>query len=100
MIGHQGVRLGPEILNDHLLNMAVSFLDIADRDQRLHPLCPRFADADQQHRSERNLGTPRSQIGSASCRERVCQYVSNSVVAVSLQKTSKKTHRYIIQYLI
>src|SRR3546814_19858386 len=28
------------------------------------------------------------QIGSASCRERVCQYVSISVVAVSLQKKS------------
>src|SRR3546814_17193692 len=30
------------------------------------------------------------EIGRASCRERVCQYVSISVVAVSLKKTKKK----------
>src|SRR3546814_12991249 len=35
------------------------------------------------------------QIGRASCRERVCQYVSISVVAVSLKKN--KTVRYTIQ---
>src|SRR3546814_16609821 len=34
---------------------------------------------------------PDAQIGRASCGERVCQYVSFSVVAVSLQK--KKNHR-------
>src|SRR3546814_12657691 len=36
---------------------------------------------------------PFIKIGRASCRERVCQYVSISVVAVSLKKTtiSKKT---------
>src|SRR3546814_11752855 len=32
----------------------------------------------------------RSKIGRASCRERVCQYVSISVVAVSLKKKKKK----------
>src|SRR3546814_15619062 len=32
------------------------------------------------------LQTPMDQIGRASCRERVCQYVSISVVAVSLKK--------------
>src|SRR3546814_14164456 len=32
------------------------------------------------------------QIGRASCRERVCQYVSISVVAVSLKKKNKKTN--------
>src|SRR3546814_12095204 len=37
---------------------------------------------------------PRGQIGRASCRERVCQYVSISVVAVSLKK--KITHIHII----
>src|SRR3546814_13957659 len=31
----------------------------------------------------------RAQIGRASCRERVCQYVSISVVAVSLKKKTK-----------
>src|SRR3546814_16772707 len=34
---------------------------------------------------------PREQIGRASCRERVCQYVSISVVAVSLNKQKKHT---------
>src|SRR3546814_16631886 len=34
----------------------------------------------------------REQIGRASCRERVCQYVSISVVAVSLKKQTTKTH--------
>src|SRR3546814_20292770 len=33
-----------------------------------------------------NLEQQRRQIGRASCRERVCQYVSISVVAVSLKK--------------
>src|SRR3546814_19080054 len=40
----------------------------------------------------RHCGLPRcfqaSEIGRASCRERVCQYVSISVVAVSLKKTT------------
>src|SRR3546814_13370210 len=34
------------------------------------------------------------QIGRASCRERVCQYVSISVVAVSLKKKQVKTVRF------
>src|SRR3546814_15515226 len=34
----------------------------------------------------------RKEIGRASCRERVCQYVSITVVAVSL-KTKAKTHK-------
>src|SRR3546814_13291567 len=35
------------------------------------------------------LDVPAHQIGSASCRERVCQYVSISVVAVSLKKQAR-----------
>src|SRR3546814_12006362 len=34
------------------------------------------------------------EIGRASCRERVCQYVSISVVAVTLKKTQNTTDRY------
>src|SRR3546814_13958653 len=34
------------------------------------------------------------EIGRASCRERVCQYVSISVVAVSLQKKTK--NKYLV----
>src|SRR3546814_13144540 len=46
------------------------------------------------------VATPRpdvgDQIGRASCRERVCQYVSISVVAVSL--TTKTTHTPTLQH--
>src|SRR3546814_20737260 len=35
------------------------------------------------------LRLPRGEIGRASCRERVCQYVSISVVAVSLNKKTE-----------
>src|SRR3546814_17459931 len=34
-----------------------------------------------------------SEIGRASCRERVCQYVSRSVGAVSLKKKQNRNHR-------
>src|SRR3546814_11039918 len=34
----------------------------------------------------------RAEIGRASCRERVCQYVEISVVAVSLKKNKKKAN--------
>src|SRR3546814_16243210 len=34
------------------------------------------------------------QIGRATCRERVCQYVSISVVAVSLKKKNTKQHKF------
>src|SRR3546814_20994357 len=34
------------------------------------------------------------EIGRASCRERVCKYVSISVVAVSLKKKKNKTTKY------
>src|SRR3546814_13641584 len=36
---------------------------------------------------------PREEIGRASCRERVCQYVSIWVVAVSLKKKKQKLSR-------
>src|SRR3546814_15264254 len=35
-------------------------------------------------------GNPSFEIGKASCRERVCQYVSISVVSVTLQKKRTK----------
>src|SRR6056297_3787807 len=41
-------------------------------------------------RGLRGAGGPRPEIGRASCRERVWQYVSISVVAVSLKKKKKK----------
>src|SRR3546814_12119262 len=41
-------------------------------------------------RNERNLS--HGQIGRASCRERVCQYVSIPVAAGTLKKKQKKSH--------
>src|SRR3546814_18523871 len=36
---------------------------------------------------------PRPEIGRASCRDRVCQYVSISVVGVSLKKKPHRSHK-------
>src|SRR3546814_15831591 len=44
-----------------------------------------------QHRPD----TARAEIGRASCRERECQYVWISVVAVSLKKTKKKMSTHV-----
>src|SRR3546814_16888745 len=43
-------------------------------------------------------GPSMPQIGSASCRERVCQYVSISVVAVSLKKQKHKQKKTIKKF--
>src|SRR3546814_19736821 len=46
----------------------------------------------QRHHRERLIDFEQiDEIGRASCRERVCQYVYVSVVAVSLKKTKAKT---------
>src|SRR3546814_11348254 len=47
-------------------------------------------------RTTRKLRTTEVEIGRASCRERVCQYVLISVVAVTLKKTSSKNHHSTI----
>src|SRR3546814_13468439 len=44
----------------------------------------------------RPIGGGRLQIGRASGRERVCQYVEITVVAVSLKKETQAKHRYVI----
>src|SRR3546814_19597468 len=41
------------------------------------------------------VGERKDEIGRASCRERVCQYVSISVVAVSSKTKASKNHIYI-----
>src|SRR3546814_15219268 len=43
----------------------------------------------QQRRAQQRAASQLGQIGRASCRDRVCQYVSISVVAVSLKKKTK-----------
>ena len=51
---HRGVGLGPEVLDDHLLEVAVLAAHGAQREDRLRPLTQVLADADQQARGERD----------------------------------------------
>ena len=46
--------LGPEILDDHLLHVAVPLGEVADRAQRLDPFLARLADTDQDPGREGN----------------------------------------------
>ena len=39
--------LRAEVLDDHLLDVAVALVEVADREQRLDPLLARLADPDQ-----------------------------------------------------
>ena len=69
MIGHARARLGPEILDDHFLNVAVAAVQVADCDQRVDPFGARFADADQNAGGKRYSGTSRR----VDCREAYCR---------------------------
>src|SRR3546814_14707160 len=62
------------------------------RSQR-HPRLRQGGGAGQFHRRRQDPAPAQDhrQIGRASCRESVCQYVLSSVVAVSLKKKTKKT---------
>src|SRR3546814_11333258 len=92
--------------NDRVTHFAAGFIDHAQRMPRLWQLAVffqtakdvldvhdgivhQFANGDRQpsqcHRFDRHA-QPLEQIGKASCRESVCQYVYISVVAVSLTK--------------
>src|SRR5690606_1955627 len=53
---HPSPRLRPEVLDYDLLDMAVMLGELSYRQQRLDPLAPRLADADQNARRE---GHPR-----------------------------------------
>src|SRR3546814_14888720 len=44
--------------------------------------------------------TASQQIGRAACRERVCQYVEISVVALSLKKKKPTNHTHTMNYFI
>src|SRR3546814_11885515 len=48
------------------------------------------ANARDRHRQVRGRVDRSIEIGRAACRARVCKYVNNSVVAVSLKKKKKK----------
>ncbi len=54
MVGHLRPRLGAEVLDDHLLDVAVPVGQRGDRLQRLEPFLPRLADADQDAGRERD----------------------------------------------
>ena len=54
MIGHPRLGLGAEVLDDDLLHVAVTLVQIADREQRLDALEARLADADQNAGGERH----------------------------------------------
>ena len=59
MFGHPRARLGPEILDDDFLNMAILAMQVADGDQRVDLFVAGFADADQQPGGERHFGAAR-----------------------------------------
>ena len=46
-LGHLRAGLGAEVLDDHLLQVTVALVQLAQREQRLDALAPRLADADQ-----------------------------------------------------
>ena len=54
MIGHPGAGLGTKILDNDFLKMAVSVVQLAQQQERLKPLAPGLADADQDARREGN----------------------------------------------
>src|SRR5207245_10704196 len=51
---HRDPRLGAEVLDDDLLDVAVRFVEVADRDEGVDPLASRLADADEQTGRERD----------------------------------------------
>ena len=51
---HAGTRLGAEVLHDHLLQVAVPLVQLAQGLERLDPLRPRLADPDQDPARERD----------------------------------------------
>ena len=56
---HRGPRLGPEVLDDHLLDVVIAQVQVADRQQRLGALARRLADAHEDAGRERDRQAPR-----------------------------------------
>jgi len=57
-VPHRDPRLGAEVLDDDLLDVPVPLVEVADRDERVHALPGRLADADEQARRERDAELP------------------------------------------
>ncbi len=71
-VRHLRVRLRAEVLDDHLLDVAVACVRVCDREQRVEPLLPRLADPDQDPRRERDArGAGRVERGEPRGRELV-----------------------------
>ena len=51
-VDHLRPGLRAEVLDDHLLDVPVALVEVADREQRVDPLLPRLADADEDPRRE------------------------------------------------
>ena len=58
-VGHPRSGLGPEVLDDHFLDMAIALGKLANRKQRVDALRARLADPDQEPRREGNALHPR-----------------------------------------
>ena len=56
---HRRPTLGAEVLHDHFLNVPVSLMQVANRDQRIHALFRRLANSNQNSGGKRNLPPPR-----------------------------------------
>jgi hypothetical protein len=52
--GHLRTWLGAEVLDDHLLDVAVALVELPDRLERLEPLLPGLADPDEDPRCKRD----------------------------------------------
>ena len=71
-IRHARRRLGAEILDDDFLDVAVAPVQIAQRQQRLDPLAPRLADADENAGRERHRRLARRRDRREPDRRRAC----------------------------
>ena len=61
-LGHGDLRLGAEVLHDDFLDVAVRFVQRADRKQALHALAACLSDAEQDAARERDLSSPASRV--------------------------------------
>ena len=57
-VGHLRAGLGAEVLHDHLLQVPVALVQVAQREQRLDALAARLADADQDAARVRDREAP------------------------------------------
>src|SRR5712691_6721190 len=60
---HRNARLGPEVLDDDFLHVAVALAEVANRAQRVHALARRLTDADEQPGGEGDLELARQLDG-------------------------------------